>query len=71
MSRSRSESSKKIRLCACTIIVEVPADLPPAQQEAMLEVIDKQNLEGQALEALAWHFRDKRILRQATARLER
>jgi hypothetical protein len=60
-----------VRLCACTIIVEVPAEVDDAEQLRMLDVIERNNLEGQALEALAWHLTDKHILSKATARLER
>jgi hypothetical protein len=63
--------AKKIRLLACTIIVEVPDNTSEVEQLMMLDIIERNNLEGQALEALAWHLKDKKVLHKATARLER
>jgi hypothetical protein len=63
--------SPKVRLCACTIVIEVPAELTEEKRQQMLDVIEQNDVEGQALGVVAWHLSGRRILRGATARLER
>lgn len=67
----RTEAVPMQRLLAFSIVIEVPDTLDDDEAIKLLDIIESQGLEQQALTGIQWHLREKKVLNKATARLER